>query len=366
MRARRHSPSARSARRRSRASLALIASSGRTAACARNSRRVPVRPARSSAGPSCAALARTANAPRAPAPCAESTPGENIRPRSPAGALRSRVRRLNQRRAKAFPRAGPARCVLRGACCAVRVARCVLRGACCAVLAYAPCSRHPEAVVAVLASASVGVKPRLRGVSHELAFYAAIVATVGLGLCSASGLPRIAGLVYGGSLVALFGTSALYHRPTWRPAVRAWLRRADHAAIFVLIGGSYAPMGLLALPPEAGHRLLAFAWGGCLVGLVKAMLWPHSPRWVTAASYLAVGWAVVIELGAMGQVLGSARSALVLIGGLFYSVGALAYAKKRPNPWPAVFGYHEIFHAFVVLAASLHFIALGSVVLEAR
>jgi len=209
------------------------------------------------------------------------------------------------------------------------------------------------------------VKPRLRGVSHELAFYASILATLWLAFAASAGRPRIVAIVYGASLVILFGTSALYHRPMWSPPARARMRRLDHAAIFVLIAGSYAPMGLLALPPASGHRLLAFAWGGCLVGLLKATLWPHSPRWITAASYLAVGWAAVVELRAMGAVLGAFGSALMLAGGICYSVGAIAYARKRPDPWPATFGYHEIFHALVVLAAALHFGALGRVVVEA-
>jgi hemolysin III len=217
----------------------------------------------------------------------------------------------------------------------------------------------------VAPSTPAKVKPRLRGVSHELAFYASILATLWLATAAASGRPRLVAIVYGASLVILFGTSALYHRPMWSPPARARMRRLDHAAIFVLIAGSYAPMGLLALPPASGHRLLAFAWGGCLVGLLKATLWPHSPRWITAASYLAVGWAAVVELRAMGAVLGAFGSALMLAGGICYSVGAIAYARKRPDPWPATFGYHEIFHALVVLAAGLHFGALGRVVVGA-
>ncbi len=224
----------------------------------------------------------------------------------------------------------------------------------------------PMGSPATPSSVPAKVKPRLRGASHELAFYASIVATIGLASAASAGRARIVALVYGASLVILFGTSALYHRPMWSPPARARLRRLDHAAIFVLIAGSYAPMGLLALPPESGHRLLAFAWGGCLVGLLKATLWPHSPRWITAASYLAVGWAAVVELRAMGAVLGSFGSGLMLAGGICYSIGAVAYARKRPDPWPATFGYHEIFHALVVLAAALHFVALGRVVLAAR
>jgi hemolysin III len=207
------------------------------------------------------------------------------------------------------------------------------------------------------------VKPRLRGLSHEITFYFAIAATIALGLAAAPGLPTLAAVIYGLSNVALFGMSALYHRPMWTPEVRARLRRADHAAIFVLIAGSYAPIGLLALPAESGHRLLAIVWGGCLAGLLKALFWAHAPRWITALIYVVVGWAAALEYSALGEMLGPVRTWFIFGGGICYSVGALVYARKRPDPVPEVFGYHEIFHALVVAAAFLHFSALGSVVL---
>jgi hemolysin III len=209
------------------------------------------------------------------------------------------------------------------------------------------------------------VKPRLRGVSHEITFYVAIVATVVLAYLAAPGLPRFAAAVYGASLVTLFGTSALYHRPMWSPVARARMRRADHAAIFVLIAGSYAPMGLLSLPPDVGHRLLALVWGGCLLGIVKSAFWAHAPRWITVSIYVTVSWSAALELPALAQAIGTARTALLLAGGVCYSVGALVYARRRPDPIPAVFGYHEIFHLLVILAAVLQFGAIGSVVLTA-
>jgi hemolysin III len=213
------------------------------------------------------------------------------------------------------------------------------------------------------ASPAGKVKPRLRGVSHESAFYFAIAGTIALTMATEPGLKTTAALIYGLSIITLFGTSALYHRPMWSPVARARLRRADHAAIFVLIAGSYAPLGLVALPPEAGTRLLAFAWGGCALGLLKALFWAHAPRWVTAASYILVGWAAAVEWSAMGAALGSTRTMLIGLGGVCYSVGAVVYARKRPDPVPSVFGYHEIFHALVIAAALIHFAALGSVVL---
>jgi hemolysin III len=223
--------------------------------------------------------------------------------------------------------------------------------------------RDPSAAPTAPPASPAKVKPRLRGVSHEIAFYFAIAGTIALTMAAEPGLKTTAALIYGLSIVTLFGTSALYHRPMWSPVARARLRKADHAAIFVLIAGSYAPLGLVALPPDAGMRLLAFAWGGCALGLLKALFWAHAPRWVTAASYILVGWAAAVEWTAMGQALGSTRAGLIGLGGVCYSVGAIVYARKRPDPVPHVFGYHEIFHALVILAAFIHFAALGSVVL---
>lgn len=208
------------------------------------------------------------------------------------------------------------------------------------------------------------VKPRLRGVSHEIAFYFALAGTVALTLAAEPGLKTTTALIYGLSIVTLFGTSALYHRPMWSPVARSRLRKADHAAIFVLIAGSYAPVGLVALPSDVGVRLLTFAWGACALGLLKALFWTHAPRWLTVASYILVGWAAAIEWTALLEALGSTRAGLLGLGGVCYSVGAVVYARKRPDPVPHVFGYHEIFHALVILAALAHFAALGSVVLD--
>jgi hemolysin III len=211
--------------------------------------------------------------------------------------------------------------------------------------------------------APIRVKPRLRGVSHEIAFYAAIAATLILVKLANPGLPRLASGVYGASLVLLFGTSALYHRPMWTPTARARMRRADHAAIFVLIGGSYAPLGLLALPTDVSHRLLGLVWGGCAIGIVKSLFWAHAPRWITVAIYVIVSWSAALELPALGHALGPVRTALIVGGGICYSVGALVYARRRPDPLPAVFGYHEIFHVLVIVAAALQFGAIANVIL---
>ena len=211
-------------------------------------------------------------------------------------------------------------------------------------------------------ASDVLVKPRLRGVSHEVTFYLTAVACAVLIPLAPAGVATLAAAIYGASVVTLFGTSALYHRPNWSPQARNLMRRLDHAAIFVLIAGSYTPICLVAMPPERGWFLAALVWGSSLVGILRAIFWPHAPRWFTAATYIAVGWMLAFEWSAVGEGLGPTRLGLILAGGVLYSLGALVYARRWPNPAPEVFGYHEIFHALVVAAALCHFAALGSVI----
>jgi hemolysin III len=196
------------------------------------------------------------------------------------------------------------------------------------------------------------VKPRLRGVSHELAFFAALGAGAVL-IAFAPARAAWAAAVYAVSLATMLGTSALYHRPTWSPAPRRWLRRADHAAIFVLVAGTYTPFTLLL--PEHGPAMLALAWGGAALGIVQSLFWVQAPRPLVAALYIALGWAVTVFWPALHVALGTAGLFFLVFGGVLYSTGAIVYAARRPNPVPAVFGYHEIFHAFVVAAAVCHF-----------
>ena len=203
-------------------------------------------------------------------------------------------------------------------------------------------------------------KPTLRGVSHEIGFYVALVAGVALVVWSPP-LARVQAAVYAGSLATLLGVSALYHRPTWAPAQRRWLRRLDHAAIFVLIAGTATPFSLL-LPAGSARALLAIAWGGTTAGVLQAMLWVDAPKPLIAALYLALGWAIAPFVPALAGSLGRAQIALLFAGGVAYSVGAVVYARRRPNPAPLVFGYHEIFHALVLVAAVLHFVAVAGVV----
>jgi hemolysin III len=204
-------------------------------------------------------------------------------------------------------------------------------------------------------------KPLLRGVSHEIAAGVSLAGLVALVLLAPGPRARMGALIYGTSLVALFSVSALYHRPTWSPRARLWMRRLDHSAIFLLIAGTFTPLCLLIGDARA-HTMLAVVWAGAGLGVLRALLWPRAPRAVATALYLLLGWAAVPLVPAMYRELGAGSLALLAAGGLLYSVGAVIYATRRPDPFPRVFGYHEIFHALVIAAAGLHFaVAAGAV-----
>lgn len=197
-------------------------------------------------------------------------------------------------------------------------------------------------------------KPLLRGVSHEIAAAAALFAWGALALAAGPSRARAAANVYGASLFTLFFVSALYHRPTWAPRARLLMRRLDHSAIFVLIAGTYTPFCLL-LPPATGLPLLSIVWGGAAAGVLRAVLWVHAPKVLATAIYVLLGWAVVPMVPALRSALGAGAISLLLSGGAAYTLGAVVYATRRPDPFPRVFGYHEVFHALVVAAAACHF-----------
>jgi hemolysin III len=205
-------------------------------------------------------------------------------------------------------------------------------------------------------------KPLLRGVSHEVAAFMALAAWVGLSLTAPSPRGRLAAGVYGASLVALFTVSALYHRPSWAPHARLLWRRLDHSAIFLLIAGTYTPFCLL-VGGRAGTALLAVVWAGAAVGIVQSVAWPTAPRALAAVVYVALGWVVLPVLPVLHLQLGPVSIGLLAAGGVTYSLGAIVYASRRPDPFPRVFGYHEVFHAMVVTAAALHFVVVAKAVL---
>lgn len=196
-------------------------------------------------------------------------------------------------------------------------------------------------------------KPRLRGVSHQIAFFVAIVATVALVRGTQSPRGRLAAAIFGASLILLFGVSALYHRINWSVAARARMRRLDHAAIFVLIAGGYTPMFLLVPLPAGSYRALWAIWIGASIGVVKSLVWSKAPKWVTAAVCVVLGWTVTGEVLARIPMVGLRAVVLLVTCGAIYTLGATVYALKRPNPSPAWFGYHEVFHALVIVASGV-------------
>lgn len=205
--------------------------------------------------------------------------------------------------------------------------------------------------------AQIDLRPRLRGVSHQIAFFAALVA--GALLVARTGW-RWPVAIYAVSLATMLGVSAAYHRGPWNPIVRRRWQRADHAAIFVFIAGTYTPLCVLALDSEDGSRLLAVVWVGAVLGVLRALLWPGAPRWVVSGLYVLLGWAMVIALPAVARAVGTPMLAVILAGGIFYTVGATMYALRWPDPWPRVFGYHEVFHALTIVAVLCHFGAIAT------
>jgi hemolysin III len=206
------------------------------------------------------------------------------------------------------------------------------------------------------------VKPLLRGVSHQVSFFVAIVATAVLVMRAGTSTASTAALVFGATLVMLFGTSACYHRISWTPAARQRMRRLDHAAIFMLIAGGYTPLFALVPSPSGGHGALAAIWIGAGVGVVKSLAWPHAPKWLTALLCVAIGWMVIFQVMGRTPMVGTTCVGLLVASGVTYSVGALVYALKRPDPWPRVFGYHEIFHLLVVVASGFLFAHVSLVI----
>jgi hemolysin III len=223
-----------------------------------------------------------------------------------------------------------------------------------------------ESAKEVASEAIAAVKPRLRGVSHEWAFFISLVLGAALIVTAKTPEATLAVAIYAASLSALLGTSALYHRVDWkRPDVRRWMRRLDHSMIFVLIAGTYTPFALLVLNGALADAILAVVWIGAAIGAIVEMVWIEHPKWVAALVYMSLGWVAVVAFPGMWQEMGVGGTLLVAVGGLLYTVGAVVYATQRPNPNPRVFGYHEIFHALVIAAAAAHFAAIAFFALPA-
>lgn len=204
-------------------------------------------------------------------------------------------------------------------------------------------------------------KPRLRGWLHTYAFFAATVCGIVLSALAASRpgtVPLVSCAIYSLTVCALFGVSALYHRRVWTPRGYQIMRRLDHSMIFLFIAGTYTPFCLLLLPRDPATAVLGVVWGGALVGVGMKVIWPHASRWLSAPLYIALGWVAVAVLPDIYRAGGPAALVLLLVGGAVYSLGGVLYALRRPNPWPGVFGHHEIFHACTLVAAACHHVAI--------
>lgn len=208
----------------------------------------------------------------------------------------------------------------------------------------------------------VADRPRLRGVIHQYAAFVAaacgIAVVIGAALLRGAAAPT-ACAIYAITIVGLFGVSATYHRVHWK-TVRAQIRmkRADHSMIFLFIAGTYTPFCVVALPSPLRLWVLGIVWIGAVAGVVLKIVWPAAPRWLGVALYVLLGWVIVAVAPSLVTHAGVTVMVLLALGGIFYTVGGILYALRRPNPWPATFGHHEVFHVCTAIAALLHYIAV--------
>ncbi|WP_085371141.1 hemolysin III family protein [Leifsonia sp. NCR5] len=222
-------------------------------------------------------------------------------------------------------------------------------------------NRGPDLPNIPLLDASIAdpteIKPTWRGWIHAATFPVTIAAGIVL-ITLAEGAPaKWSSAVFVLTSLLLFGNSALYHRFNWRPRVKIILKRIDHANIFLLIAGTYTPLAVLALPPSKGFLLLTLVWAGALIGIAFRVFWINAPRWLYVPLYVALGWGALMYVVDLLDA-NAAMMVLVLVGGLLYTIGAVIYGVKKPNPFPGVFGFHEIFHTLTVLAFLCHWTAV--------
>jgi hemolysin III len=220
-------------------------------------------------------------------------------------------------------------------------------------------------VAVALGPEQVLARPLLRGAFHQAGFAVALV--VGTLLIVGADGPRqhVAAAVFAGAVVVCFGASALYHRVTWTPRRRLWMRRVDHAGVYLLIAGTYTPVCLLVLTGAWRPAVLAIVWTGAGVAALLKFIWVSSPTWVAAAAGLTLGWVGVAVLPQLITRLDPAAFVLLAVGGLIYTVGAIVYARRRPDPVPAIFGYHELFHVLTLIAVSCQYVAIAFFVIRA-
>ena len=206
------------------------------------------------------------------------------------------------------------------------------------------------------------IKPSWRGWLHATVFPVVVVAGIVLVATAPTTAGRVSSAIFSATAALLFGVSALLHRGTWSPSVEDLLRRLDHANIYLIIAGTYTPFAVLALPPSDGRLLLAIVWTGALAGAAFRIFWTGEPRWLSTTLYVVVGWIVIFFLPELINGAGIGAVVLIALGGVLYTVGAVVYGMKRPNPWPGTFGFHEVFHALTIAAFVAHYIAVWIVV----
>lgn len=201
-------------------------------------------------------------------------------------------------------------------------------------------------------------KPYWRGRIHQEAFFVSLGACCMLLAKTTDDISFYSVLVYSLGLLIMFGTSAIYHRPHWQPKPRRLLKKFDHAAIFVLIASTATPVFLLGISGDSGINFLKIMWSFAVFGIFQSIFWVRAPKWVTAILYVVMGWMSYPYLNDLSLGLGEDSFYLMLAGGVVYTLGAVAYAFKIPKLWPKYFGYHEVFHACTIVAASLHFMVV--------
>jgi hemolysin III len=205
-------------------------------------------------------------------------------------------------------------------------------------------------------------KPLLRGVLHQAAFVLALAVAPFVIYAADGTRARVSVGVFAASVAACFGASALYHRVTWTPRVRPWMRRIDHAGVYLLIAGTYTPVSLIALGGAWRPAILATVWTGAAAAIVLKFAWVDAPKWLAAAIGIALGWVAVVALPQLASHVQPAAVILLIVGGLAYTAGAIVYARRRPDPAPAVFGYHELFHALTIVAVTCQYTAIALIV----
>jgi len=208
-------------------------------------------------------------------------------------------------------------------------------------------------------------KPKWRGVLHQAAFVVAVGLAPLLIVTADGGRAQFAAAVFAGSVIACFGASALYHRVTWKPRARLWMRRIDHAGVYLLIAGTYTPVSMLVLRGAWRPVVLTIIWAGAAAAIVLKFVWVGAPKWLAAAIGIALGWVAVVVLPQLVGRVNLAAVILLVAGGLAYTLGAIVYVRRRPDPAPAVFGYHELFHALTIVGVACQYVAIAFFIVRA-